>query len=469
MRVGAIAPVSGGGICTRPMSLMQSWVQLVRNGACNIRTVVEVLHLDSGSSLVTLLNNYVIAPTQFLAAVFNLLSGASDIVSGVEQAGRLSVWAAGLKKAGGHGGPGAQIVSRSVNKSWMSACWRVLAGGIQLSFSAAFFVLACNTIKDTLTLDSYLGSHFSKQNDNLGLLTWDALALMDVGLVYFLWVMWSKYRGDVTNERRFNKLAELLDTTSFGPDDDAAAILDLARQAGFAEGDLSDAYMAMMPASHKPLWLHASNAGAVSVERALSLTEDALAGLVDGKKSGDKISTAKQARSNAAYKLRILAFEASKDAPAALIFFLLNFIAGYGYMLGILASPRYFPDSILDKGRKKMQLVQPWHHVLKFGLEHDTSAWYGNVVGDTAWTIEPILAIVSAYIYARISTEAGASSGGVSFQVTTTTPNHRGRGRPPAASSRTGTSPSPSPRGRSQSPKASKGTPKRGSSKSKKA
>lgn len=455
------------------MAQVQSWVQLVRNGACNIRTLVEVFGGSNGTALVNALNNNVIAPTQFLAAAFNLLNGASDIVGGVEQAGRFSAWAAGLKQARGSGGPGEQIMSRSVQKSWANACWRVLGGIIQLSFSAAFFVLACNTISDSLTLEKYLGPHFSKAN--IGLLTWDALALMDVGLVYFLWAMWTKYRGDVCNERRFNKLAELLDTTSFGSNDDATAIVDLARQAGFAEADLPDAYHAMMPASHKPLWLNAANAGAASVERALNSTEDALSGLVDGKSSSDKISAAKQARSNAAYKLRVLAYEAGNDAPAALIFFLLNVIAGYGYMLGILASPKYFPDSVMDaRGRTRSQLVKPWHYALKFGLSHSTSAWWGNVVGDTAWTVEPLLAIVAAHFSAPISTDAGtapSSSKGASFQVTSTTPNHRGRGRAPTpgASSKTGASPSPSPRGRSQSPKASKAAPKRSSSKAKKA
>ena len=406
---------------------------------------------------ITDFNNFVIAPTQFAAAVFNLLTGASDIVTGVEQIARLTAWSGALAGTTHNKDKLAvsrKIVERSVSSSLVSAWFRVLAGLIQLVFAACFVVLGCNTIKDSHTFHQ-LGPRFAK--NNIEELTWDALAAMDVGLLYFIWCMWSKYRSSVVGERRFNKLAELLDTAKLGSRDDGSAIVELAQAAGFDEADLPEAYLAMMPASAKHIWLSSANAGAASVKKALSSVEDSLDGLVDSKQ-----------RSDAAYKLRILAYEAGNAAPADLTFLVLNCIAWYGYMLGIIASKNYFPDRDI-KG--KALLVQPWHNALKFGMKHADSAWWGNLAGDSAWTIEPLLVIVSAYLSAPISVSNGAKATSVAFTATSTTPNHRGRGKSatPTSEARVGASPSPAARGRSKSPKATKAAPKRSASKSKKA
>lgn len=65
------------------------------------------------------------------------------------------------------------------------------------------------------------------------------------------------------------------------------------------------------------------------------------------------------------------------------VYLLLNAIAGYGYLLGIFAF--YFPSNNVCK-------------LFMFGLSDEDGDWWGNLAGDSAWTIEPLLIIlVEAY------------------------------------------------------------------------
>lgn len=71
----------------------------------------------------------------------------------------------------------------------------------------------------------------------------------------------------------------------------------------------------------------------------------------------------------------------SKDT----ILFLLNFIAGYGYLLSIITY--YFEDETVC-----------WSSVMRLGLNNKDAQWYGNLAGDFAWTVEPLLVIMSVPI-----------------------------------------------------------------------
>lgn len=69
------------------------------------------------------------------------------------------------------------------------------------------------------------------------------------------------------------------------------------------------------------------------------------------------------------------------------IYFILNLIAFYGYLLGIVVY--YFDDE--DN--------QPSYvSALMFGYSNDTADWAGNFAGDLMWTIEPIIILASPMI-----------------------------------------------------------------------
>jgi hypothetical protein len=67
-----------------------------------------------------------------------------------------------------------------------------------------------------------------------------------------------------------------------------------------------------------------------------------------------------------------------------LVYFVLNFIAFYGYLMGIVAF--YYPDDTAQP-----RLVQ----IMKFGYGNAMADWTGNFAGDLMWTIEPIVILTS--------------------------------------------------------------------------
>lgn len=69
------------------------------------------------------------------------------------------------------------------------------------------------------------------------------------------------------------------------------------------------------------------------------------------------------------------------------VLFLLNVIAGYGYLMGILAYYYLWPSSSSPP--------PSWVQTICFHLPADDADWIGNFAGDLAWTIEPLL-ILSA-------------------------------------------------------------------------
>jgi len=64
------------------------------------------------------------------------------------------------------------------------------------------------------------------------------------------------------------------------------------------------------------------------------------------------------------------------------VYFWLNGIAFYGYLLGILC---YYTD----------ENDQSVLHSLKLGMSHDAADWHGNFAGDLMWTIEPLVVLGS--------------------------------------------------------------------------
>lgn len=72
------------------------------------------------------------------------------------------------------------------------------------------------------------------------------------------------------------------------------------------------------------------------------------------------------------------------EAYREFIYFLLNFVAFYGYMLGILV---YYRNEDVD---------EPLYvRTLKLGMGNADADWTGNFAGDLMWTIEPMIILAS--------------------------------------------------------------------------
>lgn len=84
-----------------------------------------------------------------------------------------------------------------------------------------------------------------------------------------------------------------------------------------------------------------------------------------------------------------------------LLYFVLNFIAFYGYLMGIVTF--YFPDDTAQPG---------YVQTMKFGYGNAIADWTGNFAGDLMWTVEPIVILTSplylTYMKQLPSTKSGA-------------------------------------------------------------
>ena len=73
------------------------------------------------------------------------------------------------------------------------------------------------------------------------------------------------------------------------------------------------------------------------------------------------------------------------------LYFVLNFVAFYGYLMAIVTF--YYPD---DDSQPS------WITSMKFGYDNNFADWTGNFAGDLMWTIEPMIILASPYYLASM-------------------------------------------------------------------
>jgi len=95
-----------------------------------------------------------------------------------------------------------------------------------------------------------------------------------------------------------------------------------------------------------------------------------------------------------AQQLQRISLKCKMEGYIDYVYFILNFVAFYGYMLGVLC---YYFDKEEDQ-----------HYVLasiKFGATNEVADWTGNFAGDLMWTIEPIIILLSPVLLSRMITQ----------------------------------------------------------------
>lgn len=102
-------------------------------------------------------------------------------------------------------------------------------------------------------------------------------------------------------------------------------------------------------------------------------------------------------------------------------YFTLNLIAFYGYTVGILAY--YFP---FDTYRDSITMM-----LFKMGMTDDVGDYWGNFAGDLAWTIEPFIILFVAPLISRDNSGVSESSSGsrISRSKIKTLTDSRGRSK----------------------------------------
>ena len=381
------------------LSSISTWVQLLRNAFCVMKSLLPPsnflqlpLFTDSSFYPLTITTSIelLIAPTQLAAVFLNIASGFKNIREGISNANRTTVWLNAINRIFisepfKSSSSEFLIIKQGLESDRVLSRRRTFIGFLELIFGVAFIFLTLNTL------------HIVGPTHPKPLI--DALISMEIGLAYILVIMWQSFTRKV---RDYSKIRRLISTVKSLKARTAGALLLGAMDSGFAEDGLFDAFM-FFDATYAPLWR------TKNTSKTLSLADEIQTEFRNVTAVFLKLKAVKASAEETTTDCSLLSslkkqeFETMLQAPQELIYFALNFTAGYGYLLGILAF--YIPEvknnglgmaNFLAASLDSAGESYSWCKFLMFGLTHADADWYGNFAGDVAWTIEPILMLYSA-------------------------------------------------------------------------
>lgn len=398
------------------MSSLPLWTQLIRNALCVLKSLLPnnslLLQVPGDQGLIanlmryigfgilaktprlqswamhmpkkTMFIEYMISLTQFAASYFNLRSGWIDVLEGRRNVRVLNTWLKMLDRIAIHSEKVtasraveyyALMRSGIVSDRFDAHC-RVLGGFLQLVFGASFLFLGLNSL------------HFFDSDVKPVV---NALLCMEIGLLYFLWIMWKSWTKSAADSKVAKILANKLE--SFDDPNIQSGFLPLIISSGDVECDtLFDTIITYsdiiegngIERKYMPSWRQSSS----SIN-----SHDIELELLKIKHIVDQLSmifTNTKSRNAVVSCLNCHSTQLSNRSFLELYYLILNFIAGYGYMLGCLAF--YFPEngtSLAILGLCRISM---------FGMSHSQADWWGNLAGDFAWTVEPLTMLVVQYV-----------------------------------------------------------------------
>jgi hypothetical protein len=340
-----------------------------------------------------------IAPTQFAAVIFNCMSGYGNVNNGKEDLVRVEKWLAAINsvfllKPFKSSSAEFLVLKAGLATDKAALKRRIFIGYLEIIFGIAFLFLVLNSLH-------IVGPSHPKP-------VIDALIWMEVGLVYILVVMWQSFTKKVKDIQRLSKYSAFVKSMKVKT---AEELLLRAIDSGFDRAEIFEGFVALHP-SYAPAWRrHSSSDGSTGTKDAVSkaLSEEIQTEFRTVTAVFSKFTSIEKSASGSdgehqslSLTLEKQSFEARLQAPLELIFFVLNFTAWYGYLLGILAF--YVPEAardaslgIIDYAMNSIQesgAPHSWCKVFMFGLSHGDADWWGNLAGDMAWTIEPLLMLI---------------------------------------------------------------------------
>lgn len=379
--------------------MLPVWVQFFRNLFCVLKSLVPKNHaiqktflpfyFSVGPIASTTIIESLIGLSQLGAVVFNSTAGVKNIYNGFKDL----IWARNFRsqyvsriKQVSFPDLKETIIIQDLNNYINTLIHKIIGGFGDLIVGIAFLFLFLNSFH----------IHFETHPKPLI----DALIWMEIALVYFLYIMFQQCFNSKSQSLKLEELSNNLRNRSISITDEIS-FCDSVKALGY-ENHLMDALM-IMDTNYKPVY----RGDKVKEKDTKKLMKDTYSQLnktlkqfyIDEfddcnkdkiKKNGkeeDKDDTNKEKESkrvylnydNAATNCTKVADEFLSKLSLQIIYFLLNGVAWYGYLLGILAF--YTPNELV---------------ILKFGYPDDVADWWGNFIGDLAWTIEPLIILWSA-------------------------------------------------------------------------
>jgi hypothetical protein len=200
-----------------------------------------------------------------------------------------------------------------------------------------------------------------------------SLEVMEVALLPLLYLMLKDAARSFSKAERVRELLQkfVTDKSKVGKDDDTW--IDL------------ETFTLLQNSKWTPSW---TESDAVADEKVLAKE-------VEGVETKIKLWTSGNATiisEDLAIALQDISVECKLVGYREYLYFVLNFIAFYGYLLGIICY--YF-----DKDEDQHYVVTS----LKFGTTNAVADWTGNFAGDLMWTIEPAIILLSPIIIRRMA------------------------------------------------------------------
>jgi len=360
-----------GHLCTK--AKMDAIIQLMRNALCCIKD----LQLFSGTFLYdpTLVSSSFPAPMNKttplelcisslqLYACFSCMSSGLDLLTnhGINKLRRIVRLASmRTKSSEAHD----QIINNSLNAEAVAAAKMTGVGYCTFIIGVAFFWLFANSLHITET--GWIGG--------LPFLI-HALSAMEIALIPLLYLMITDGLYSIRKSSVMKKLA-----------------IHISTHTNFGEKLTFETFCILQTVSLQqkpwvPFWVKYYR---LSLEEEKMLTKEAetvqaslkLLSSEETKKSMKDISD----------KLKQEAKMLQWVGYRSFLYFILNFIAFYGYLLGILV---YYMTSSEDETSS----TTPYFTLLLLGMSPTDADWHGNFIGDLMWTVEPIIIIGSPYIF----------------------------------------------------------------------
>uniref|UniRef100_A0A7S4IV48 Uncharacterized protein n=1 Tax=Odontella aurita TaxID=265563 RepID=A0A7S4IV48_9STRA len=363
---------------------MDALVQLVRNGLCCIKDLKlfpdTLLHDPSHTTLYynlpeplnkTTPLEFLISACQFYAFLFVSLSGYRLIAGGLGKLRRMTRLLEIRQKSKGDG-VADKIVNDSLAQEGSAAIRSIWVGANVFGIGVSFFWLFANSWHVTDT--DWIGGL-------QGLI--HALTIMEVGMLPLLYYMIKDGASKIGKSARMEAFADGL----------VACKGDFASTVGGKDLLNVESYGWTQKGGWSPFWAESaplSPDNMVAEEKMLTkelekieATVSAL--LADAKKKNDtNVEAVQKAAEDAAGDLLEDARKERFEGFMEYLYFVFNFIAFYGYLLGIVV---YYFDEATLKGT--------YTGSLKLGMSNSDSDWYGNFAGDFMWTVEPVFILGS--------------------------------------------------------------------------
>lgn len=372
---------------------LSTWIQLIRNALCVVKSLspsnASFMQIASPKSAfpvneITVIE-LVIAVTQYAPVVFLIIASYKSFVAGSRDSHRSKKLLIGLDnlsiQGGSLGSAEYTILRQAILREKDGGVTRQITGFWEFVIGCCFVFLGNNSL------------HLRGPTHPLPLIR--ALCFMEVGLIYFLFLMLKSILENISLSIKINNFTKRIDDllkklkdekSPKLPDYSELRLLQIASDVGYLD-NLMEVYKILdvsFPASY-----HRSISNLEGLREDLGSINAFLANNRSTTKTEKEDKNyVKDDRTNAllSYQERLQKrkSETKIEMINTTILFILNFIAFYGYMMSILSF--YYPNASTSDDASVMEYFTK---IFCLNLSLSAADFYGSLAGDIAWALEP--------------------------------------------------------------------------------